>query len=354
MRFAEPEMLFFLGLPLVVIAGLVLGAALRKRALRRFGAPATVEAQLVRPHPYLRAAKAIALFLGVACLALAAARPQYGGRIQMLKKRGIDIVVALDFSKSMLAEDVRPNRLERAKMELNELINMLTGDRIGLVAFAGDTMRFPLTTDYSAAIAFWRDLGPYDMPVGGTAIGKALTAAVRMMHPDAEGGDAAKTPDPARSRVIILLTDGEDHVGDPVAAAQEAAEQGVTVYTVGFGSDSPELVPRYLDDGSSMGYQKKDDGQYVMTALTPENEDKLKEVAAKTGGRYYRAGNDLSGVASVIGEIRKMKQTEVEARQITVYDEVFQWFLGPAALLLLFAFALPERWIFFRRWRWAR
>jgi Ca-activated chloride channel homolog len=354
MRFAEPQMLFFLALPLVVIAGAALGAALRKRALARFGDAATIEGQVVRPHPYLRAAKAIALFLGVAGLAFAAARPQYGGRIQMLKKRGIDIVVALDFSKSMLAQDVRPNRLERAKLELNELINMLTGDRIGLVAFAGDTMRFPLTTDYAAAIAFWRDLGPYDMPVGGTAVGKALTAAVRMMRPEAESGDAAKTSGGARSQVIILLTDGEDHVGDPVAAAQEAAEQGITVYTVGFGSDSPELIPRYLDDGSSMGYQKKDDGQYVMTALTPENEDKLKEIASKTGGRYYRAGNDLSGVAAVIGEIRKMKQTEVEARQITVYDEVFQWFLGPAALLLLLAFALPERWIFFRRMRWAR
>jgi Ca-activated chloride channel homolog len=355
MRFAEPQMLFFLGLPLVVIAGAVLGAALRRRAIARLGDPATVGQQIVRPHPYLRAARAIALFLGVACLALAAARPQYGGRIQMLKKRGIDIVVALDFSKSMLAQDVRPNRLERAKLELNELINMLTGDRIGLVAFAGDTMRFPLTTDYAAAIAFWRDLGPYDMPVGGTAIGKALTAAVRMLRPEAEQGDPAKTAEStARSKVIVLLTDGEDHVGDPVAAAKEAAEQGIAVYTVGFGSDSPELIPRYLDDGASMGYQKKDDGQYVMTALTPENEDKLKEIATKTGGRYYRAGSDLSGVAAVIDDIRKMKQTEVEARQITVYDEVFQWFLGPAALLLLLAFAMPERWIFFRRMRWAR
>jgi Ca-activated chloride channel homolog len=355
MRFAEPQMLFFLGLPLVVVAGALLGASLRKRAIKRFGAAETVEAQLVRPHPYLRAAKGFALFLGIACLALASARPQYGGRIQMLKKRGIDIVVALDFSKSMLAQDVRPNRLERAKLELNELINMLTGDRIGLVAFAGDTMRFPLTTDYAAAIAFWRDLGPYDMPVGGTAIGKALTAAVRMLHPEGEAGsEATKIAESGRSKVIILLTDGEDHVGDPVEAASDAAEQGITVYTVGFGSDSPELVPRYLDDGTSMGYQKKDDGQYVMTALTPENEDKLKEIASKTGGRYYRAGSDLAGVASVIDEIRKMKQTEVEARQITVYDEVFQWFLGPAALLLLLAFALPERWSFTRRLRWAR
>jgi Ca-activated chloride channel family protein len=351
MRFAEPQMLFFLALPLAVIAGVVAGAALRKRALRRFGSAAAVDAQLRRPWPYLRAAKAIALALGVACLAFASARPQYGGRIQMLKKRGIDIVVALDFSKSMLAEDVRPSRIERAKLELNELIDLLTGDRIGLVAFAGDTMRFPLTTDYAAATAFWRNLTPYDMPVGGTAIGKALTGAVRMLRPLGEDTDPAKVVEPTRSKVIILLTDGEDHVGDPVAAADDAAAQGIVVYTVGFGSDSPELIPRYLDDGSTMGYQKSDTGEYVTTALTPANEDKLKEIAAKTGGRYYRAGADLSGIAAVIDEIRKMKQTEVEARQITVYDEVFQWFLAPAALLMLLAFALPERWVFQRRRR---
>jgi Ca-activated chloride channel family protein len=342
-------MLFFLALALLVVAGVVAGAALRRRALARFGSAAAIEAQLRRPGPYLRAAKAIALTLGVACLALAAARPQYGGRIQMLKKRGIDLVVALDFSKSMLAQDVRPSRSERAKLELNELINLLTGDRIGLVAFAGDTMRFPLTTDYAAATAFWRNLTPYDMPVGGTAIGKALTAGVRMLRPLGEDADPAKATEPARSKVIILLTDGEDHVGDPAAAAEEAAAQGIVVYTVGFGSDSPELIPRYLDDGSTMGYQKNDSGEYVTTALTPANEDTLKEIAAKTGGRYYRAGADLSGIAAVVDEIRKMKQTEVEARQITVYDEVFQWFLAPAALLMLLAFALPERWVLGRR-----
>ena len=151
--------------------------------------------------------------------------------------------------------------------------------------------------------------------------------------------------------MIVLLTDGEDHLGDPSAAADDAAAQGIVVYTVGFGSDSPELIPRYLDDGTTMGYQKSDSGEYVTTALTPANEDVLKQIAAKTGGRYYRAGAGLEGVAAIIAEVRKMKQTEVEARQITVYDEVFQWFLAPAALLMLLAFALPERWAPLRRRR---
>jgi Ca-activated chloride channel family protein len=345
-RFADAGLLFFLALP--VAAGLLLlaGIQLRRGALLRLGSPQTVAGQLERPSPYLRAARGLALVLALAGLVLAAARPQYGGRIQLLKKRGIDLVVALDFSKSRLAEDVRPNRLERAKLELNELIDMLTGDRIGLVAFAGDTMRFPLTNDYAAAKAFWRGIGPYDMPVGGTAIGKALIAATRMLVPE-EPSAAAREE---RSKVIILITDGEDHVGDPVAAAKEAAAKGIALHVVGIGSSSPELIPRYLDDGSAMGYQKDDRDKYVTTALTAENEDELKDIARLGGGRYYRAGSDFAGMSAVVREIRTMKQSEIEARQITVYEEVFQWFLAPSVALLLLAFALPER-VWWRRRR---
>jgi Ca-activated chloride channel family protein len=348
MRFAEPGLLAFLALPVVTALLLLAGVALRRRAIQRLGSPRTVAEQLVRPSPYLRAARGLALVLGIAGLVLAAARPQYGGRIQLLKKRGIDLVVALDFSKSMLAEDVRPSRLERAKLELNELIDLLTGDRIGLVAFAGDTMRFPLTNDYAAAKAFWRGIGPYDMPVGGTAIGKALIAATRMLVPDEPSAGAAAQQE--RAKVIILITDGEDHLGDPVAAAREASGKGIAIHVVGIGSASPELIPRYLDDGTAMGYQKDEAEKYVTTALTPENEEKLKDIARLGGGRYYRAGGDFAGMAAVVREIRTMKQTEMEARQITVYEEVFQWFLAPAVALLLLAFALPER-VFWRRRR---
>jgi Ca-activated chloride channel family protein len=346
MRFAEPGMLAFLVLPTFAIAALAIGVWLRRRSLNRLGQRETVEAQLDRPSPYLRAAKGITMVLGAIALVLATARPQYGGRIQMLKKRGIDVVVALDFSKSMLAQDIRPSRLDRAKLELTEFIKQLTGDRIGLVAFAGDTIRFPLTSDYSAATAFWKDMGPYDMPVGGTAIGKALTAGVRMLRP--EDSPAEQEPNLAeRSKVIVLLTDGEDHVGDPLAAAREAAEKGIVIHVLGIGSDSPELIPRYLDDGTAMGYQKTGNGEYVTTALTGENEETLREIASLTSGRYFRAGSDLSGMTAIVQEIRNMKQTEIQARQITVYEEVFQWFLAPAALLLAAAFAIPER----GRWR---
>ncbi|MCP4679207.1 MAG: VWA domain-containing protein [Deltaproteobacteria bacterium] len=340
MRFSDPNMLFLLILPVGVILALVVGIWSRRRTISGFGQLVTVAAQLTRPSPYLRAAKGIALVLGVAGLVLCTARPQYGGRIQMLKKRGIDIVVALDFSKSMLAQDIQPSRLERAKLELNDFISRLTGDRIGLVAFAGDTMRFPLTSDYTAATAFWRGINPYDMPIGGTAIGKALTAATRMLQSSAREEDPNMAE---RSKAIILLTDGEDHLGDPIAAAEEAAGQGIMIHVLGIGSDSPELIPRHLDDGTPMGYQKNKEGDYVTTALTEKNEETLRDIAAKTSGRYFRAGSNLEGMAAMVQEIRKLKQNEVKARQITVYEEVFQWFLIPSFALLLLAFLLPDR-----------
>lgn len=342
MRFAEPNMLFFLIAPALAIVFLVFGIWMRRRLLFKLGSGKVVEAQLRRPSPYLRAAKAIFLVLGLSLLVLATARPQYGGRVQMLKKRGIDVVVALDFSKSMLAQDVRPNRLARAKLELSEFIAKLTGDRIGLVAFAGDTMRFPLTSDYAAAMTFWKDLTPYDMPVGGTAIGKALNAANSMLFDNRAEDDVAKALK-NRSKVIILLTDGEDHFGTPVEVSQEIAKNGVKIFTVGIGSDSPELIPRYLADGSTMGYQKDNSGEYITTSLSPKNEDTLKQIAANTQGRYFRAGSDLSGLEGVVDEIRNMKQSEVESRQTVLYDEVYQWFLLPAILFLLLAFLLPER-----------
>ncbi len=341
MRFMDLHVLVFLVVPAVAAIVLVTGIGIRRKLISRIGNSKVVELQLKRPSPYLRAAKGIFLVLGLSALVVASARPQYGGRIQMLKKKGIDIVVALDFSKSMLAQDVRPSRIERAKLELSEFIKKLTGDRIGLVAFAGDTMRFPLTIDYKAASTFWGNLGPYDMPIGGTAIGKALNAAVAMLFDNRK--DETDTALARRSKVILLLTDGEDHVGDPVEVSKDAAKKGIKIFTIGIGSDSPELIPKYLDDGTTMGYQKSRNGEYVTTSLTAKNEDILKQIAANTGGRYFRAGSDLSGLQSVVDEIRNMKQTEVESRQAVLYDEVFQWFLLPAFLFLLLAYLLPDK-----------
>ena len=207
-----------------------------------FGQRATLEPLIVGRARWWRVFRAALMAAGVALLILAFAGPQYGSRTRVLRKRGIDVVIALDFSKSMLAQDVHPSRIKRAKAELERLLTDLDGDRVGLVAFAGDAMAFPMTVDYSAVRLFLRDLGPMDMPVGGTAIGKALIASKRLIESSNErrGEEAAA---PTRSRVVILLTDGEDHEGDPIAAAEELQAAGIRVYAVGIGSGSGEPIP---------------------------------------------------------------------------------------------------------------
>ena len=335
MRFANPQAFFLFILPLMAAAGLVTGYFLRLRVLGRFGDSERVSGLINGLSLERRVLKGFLLVLGLAAAVTALARPQYGGRTRMLRKLGMDIVVALDFSKSMLAGDVKPSRIDLAKRELSRLMMDLGGDRLGLVAFAGDAISFPLTTDYAAAAHFWKDLNPYDMPVGGTRIAHAVNAAVRLLTGDAQ--------DARRSKAIILLTDGEDHAGDVMEAARAASEHSIKIFAIGIGSDSPELIPRYLEDGTWTGYQKDDDGKYITTRLGPENEKLLREMASQTGGAYYRAGAQLEGIGQVAQELKKMKKTELESRSVTAYEEVFTWFLWPALLLLLIERIISER-----------
>jgi Ca-activated chloride channel family protein len=283
---------------------------------------------------------------------VALAGPQWGSRTRMLRKRGIDVVIALDFSKSMLARDVRPSRIERAKAEVVRFIQELDGDRVGIVAFAGETMEFPMTTDYAALELFFRDLGPYDMPVGGTAIGRALNSAQRLLDRAARrGGAPGAAPEEAaqRSRIVILMTDGEDHEGDPVSVARELAEQNVRVYTVGIGSRTGEPIPTYAPDGTWTGYLRDEQGELVQTALTEENEQQLREIAEATGGRYFAAGRGGVGIEQIRAEMRRMHQDEQRTRRITVHEDRYALLLFPAFLLVVLEGLLPDAWI--GRWR---
>jgi Ca-activated chloride channel family protein len=247
----------------------------------------------------------------------------------------------------MLARDVRPNRIERAKAEVLRMIRELDGDRVGVVAFAGETMEFPMTVDYAALGLFFRDLGPYDMPVGGTAIGRALTAAGRLLERSQPQGEDQAT----RAKVVVLMTDGEDHEGDPVAAARALAEAGVRVYTVGIGSRTGEPIPMYSADGTWTGYVRDEQGNPVTTALTAENEATLRQVAEATGGKYFRADRGTVGVDQIRAELRRMDQTELAARRVTVHEERYALALLPAFLLLTLEGLLPDAWIGRRRRR---
>lgn len=270
--------------------------------------------------------------LGMCLLALA--RPQGGGETKLLSKRGIDIVLAIDFSKSMLAKDALPSRIERAKIEVRELLKETKGDRVGVVAFAGDTITFPLTTDTEAVYMFLKDLHPYDMPVGGTAIGKAIVAAIRLLQ------NASFSKD--RTKVILLLTDGEDHESDPVEAAKEAQKLGIKIYTIGIGSFVPELIPRYLEDGSFVGYQQDENGNYITTRLTPENEKILKEIAQMTGGLYIHASKGDTGIHQFRTALNRLKKHQLKVKSVVVYEELFNWFLLPGFLMLLVYSLMPR------------
>lgn len=340
MKWQDAELLWLLALVPVGAGVLVAGWRLRGRALARFGA-ATGVTLLVGRAPGLRALRAVVLLMGLALAIVALARPQYGSRTKLLRKRGVDVVVVLDFSKSMLAQDVRPSRIERAKAELTRFIAELAGDRIGIVAFAGETMEFPMTTDYAAAALFFRELVPGDMPVGGTAIGRALTAAQRLLERSTRAADAGDK----RERIVVLMTDGEDHEGDPVAAAKELADMGAKVFAVAVGSRTGEPIPTYADDGTWTGYLRGADGSPVVSMLSNEGAAKLREVAETTGGKYFEAKRGSVGMDAIRAEMRRMKQTELESRRVTVHEERYALVLLVAFLLLLLESLLPEGWV---------
>jgi len=334
MRFAFPHALWLLfALPAVVI-GQGLALAARRRRLARLGDEPLVAKMAAGVSVPRKLARAGLVVLALALMIVAVARPQAGGRARLAKQHGLDLVVALDFSRSMLAKDVYPSRLERAKRELGQLLDGLAGDRVGVVAFAGETLSYPATTDYAAVKLFWRDLGPWDMPVGGTAIGRAITAALQELTAlRGKGG-------PSRGQAILLLTDGEDTDSEPLEAADQASKLGVRIFTVGVGSRSGELIPEYDGEGKVTGYIKDADGKYVTSRL---GEEALAEIARRTNGELFHADAKHFGVEDAARAIAGLKRTENEARLVREYDEVYEFLLVPALLLLVGEACMSDR-----------
>jgi Ca-activated chloride channel family protein len=333
LRLAHPERWPWLALALLAAALVAWETGMRRRALRRLTRSEELR-RLAVPHlaPGLGIVRASLVVLGVALLGLALLRPQLGQREVAVKRRGIDLVVAVDASHSMQARDVLPSRLARAKLELSSLIDRLTGDRVGLVAFAGEAfVQCPLTHDYAAAKLFLRAIDPEAMPSQGTAIGRALETAAAMFEAAEDG---------ARSRVVLLLTDGEDHSGRLDAAVRSLAEKGIRVYALGVGTGAGSPIPILDAEGNVVSYRKDRAGRTVVSRL---EEDQLRRIAEATGGRYVAASGSDLGMAAIADELDRLEKTEREGHLALRWDEVYHYVLAPALALLFLAALLSER-----------
>jgi Ca-activated chloride channel family protein len=329
-RFGFEEALF--GLLLVPLAGAFLWVALRarRRALERFGESPLVRRLAATVSRRGLMARRILLLTALALLVVALARPQFGTRVETVRREGQDIVVAIDVSNSMLAEDIAPNRLEKAKLAVSRLIDRLEGDRIGLVAFAGEAfVQSPLTVDYAAAQLFLNAMDPDLVPVQGTNLGAALAVSLRAFDEEQQ-----------QYRVLIVITDGEDHEGEIDEAVARAKESGVSIYAVGIGSPSGVPIPDFDAQGRRRGFKRDADGDVVTTKL---EETTLRRIADETGGSYSRVtarGNELDELAD---EIAGTEGRQIEAQQRTQYEERYQLFLGLALALLVVELLVPDR-----------
>lgn len=325
MILSNPQYLWLLLLvPLFfVVQALVLG--LRRRRIRRFGDEELVSSMM----PSYSVAKVwlrLSFFAMAFCfVVLALARPQRGIRLKEQEVKGAEVIIALDVSNSMLAEDYTPNRLERAKLAISRVTEKLQDDRIGLIVFAGDAyVQIPLTTDYISAKMFLNSISPGSVPVQGTAIGAAISMAVRSFSDQND-----------QSRAIIVITDGENHEDDPVDIARLAADEGVRVFTIGVGSKEGKFIP--LPEG---GYITDSEGNNVVTRLDDET---LREIAEVGNGLYVHSNNKEFGLDPIIEEIQKMEDTVMTRITYEEYEELYMYFLGAALFFLVLQMLVGDR-----------
>ena len=330
MRFAEPTFLYLLLLiPALWLFYYYVGKE-RKNALSRFGNLRLMKNLTKSLSESRRKTKIALIIIAIFFLVLSIARPQIGTKLRMAKKQAIDLMIAIDTSKSMLAEDIKPNRLIAAKMSAADLIKRLKGDRVGLIAFAGmGFVQCPLTSDYSASKMFLDNIDADIIPQPGTAIGEAIEVAIKSFVSKA-----------SKQKVLILLTDGEDHEHKAIEAAKDAAKKGIKIYTIGLGSLAGEPIPEKNARGVIIGHKKDKKNNVVLTQL---DEETLKKIARITGGEYYRATAGGAELDNIFKEIAGIEKSEFETKFYTDYEERFQYFLFVVLALLIVEFFISER-----------
>ncbi|MCC8087809.1 MAG: VWA domain-containing protein [Rikenellaceae bacterium] len=323
-RFGSPEYLYLLLLLPVLAAAYVWYVYNRRKRLEKFGKEFTVRQLMPLYSPRKDLWKFIFFLTGIALIIFGLARPQFGSRLKEINRKGLEIMLAVDVSNSMLAQDFEPNRLERTKFAIDRLLEQLAEDRLGVVVFAGDAyVQLPITSDYLTARAFVRQLSTNMVSRQGTAMGAAIDLAANSFSTGSEG-----------SRVIIIISDGENHEDDPVRSARNAAEKGITIYTIGVGT--PEGAPIFMNGD----FIRDENGNMVVTKL---DESTLEQVAFATGGSYVRATNRSVGLSEIIDHVNELEKQELRTMVFEDYDERFQYLIGAALILLLIEFLIINR-----------
>ncbi|NNF02686.1 MAG: VWA domain-containing protein [Bacteroidia bacterium] len=328
-RIAHEEYLYVMfAIPVIIVLFLIL-MVLKKRSSRKFASSKLYDQLASEVSTNKPIIKLLLLCFAVACLSIALAGPQLGSRLTEVKREGVDLIIALDVSKSMMAEDIKPNRLERSKQAISKLIDKLNGDRIGLVIFAGQAyVQLPITTDYAAAKLFLSTVNTNIVPTQGTAIGKALELCIESF------ADSTR-----KHSSIILITDGENHEDDAIEAAEKAAELGITVNAIGMGSVNGAPIPVYSNN-RRVGFLQDKSGKTVVSKL---DQQVLQEIARKGNGKFVRASTSDDGLKVILAEISAMEKQEFGVKMFTDYEEQFQYFLGLALIFLIIEFSMSER-----------
>jgi Ca-activated chloride channel homolog len=327
-KFAHPEYFIYLLVLPVLAAGLWFAWWRKNRAVRGYGDPRSVYALVDRRSKVKFWLRGSLILLALAALIVAYANPLIGTKFEEVSRSGIDLIVAIDVSASMRAEDIQPSRISAARKELQNLINNLKGDRIGIIVFSGEGYtQLPLTSDYSAALMLTDVIDAGMAPTPGTAIGSAIELARESFEKE-EG----------KFKSIVIITDGENHEDDPLAAANEAGEEGIVIHTIGMGSLEGAPIPE-AGRGGQTSYKKRADGELILSRLDAET---LKKVAAATGGTFTQARSGRDNLATVFDEIERMEKKEFGTKQFTDYEDRFQFLVLLGLILLITDLLLSE------------
>ena len=329
MTFGAPQYLWALA-ALPVLVGFVWWMSARRQAsVLRIGDPSLIERLSASVNRGARLRRAVLWFVGAGLVIAALARPQWGSDVEVVEHRGVQVMVALDISRSMLAQDVKPSRLDRAKLEISDLMSRLTGDEIGIVLFSGASfIQFPITFDYATARTYLSHAHPDAITRQGTVIAEAIETAMTGFSDQRTG-----------QKVIVVMTDGENHEGDPVEEARRAASEGAAVYTIGFGSVQGEPLPEYDESGALAGFREDAQGDVVISRL---DEETLVRVAEAGGGRYFRAA-DPDAISDLAAEIQSFEDETLESEFSRTKIERFQIFLLTGVLALAAAEVMTDR-----------